>query len=115
MGRTFDLRLPHLAYGYVMFNRNPRTVWTFQYERQGLRGNLADLVPVPAPGYKRTRVAMNLVMKPDYLHDICSRAIARAPEDRLTFIVNEYRVDVDPLSPAETLTFVCDQNGLVAQ
>jgi hypothetical protein len=114
LGRRFDLRLPHLQYGHVMFNRNPTAVWVFSYSgADGERHDLADLVALPAPGYKRTRLAMNVAFKPDYLREVCFRHTRRVPGADLTFHVDEYRVDVDREQPARTATLQCTAHGLV--
>jgi hypothetical protein len=114
LGRRFDLRLPHLRYGYVMFNQNPRQVIVAEYEGEdGIRHNLADLVATPAPGYKRTRVAVNLLLKPRWIDEICYRAIKRKPDDRLTFFIREYDLDEDPDSPVRTNILDCSRNGLI--
>ena len=56
LGRRFDLVLPHLAAGYVMFKENPRTARVYEYARaDGERHDLADLVATPSPGYARAR------------------------------------------------------------
>jgi len=113
LGRRFDLRLPHLRYGYVMFNENPRKVVVFEYARaDGVRHDLADLVATPAPGYKRTRVAVNLMLKPRWLDEICFRAIKRDPDDELTIYAHEHDLDVDRSEPVRTHQFQCSSHGL---
>lgn len=112
LGRRLDLKLPHLRYGYVMFNRNLPSVWVFSYARaDDVRHDLADLVATPAPGYKRTRLAMNVMLKRSYLDEICFRHIRRHPGDEVTFFVDEYRVDVDPRTPARTAILRCTSDG----
>jgi hypothetical protein len=116
IGRRLDLRLPHLRYGHVMFNRNPTRVWVFTYEgRDGQRRDLAELVATPAPGYKRTLLAMNVAAKPDYLHEVCFRHTRRHPDADLTFFVDEYDVDVDRDTPVRTAVLRCNADGLVAR
>ena len=59
------LGLPHLQYGYVMFNKNPTRVPVFTYaHRDGQRRHLADLDPRPAPGYARARAAVDATLAP---------------------------------------------------
>jgi hypothetical protein len=112
-GRTFDLVLPHLAYGHVMFNRNPRVVPVFEYAgADGVRRNIAELVRVPAPGYKRTRTAINLLLYPEHLRDVCSRAAARRRGETLAFFIDEYDVAADPRLPARTTEYLCGPDGL---
>jgi hypothetical protein len=107
LGRRFDLLLPHLAHGYVMFNINPRRVAVFTYARaDGVRHDLADLVDRPAPGYKRARVAIDAMLKPIYLRELCNRAL-RSLDDEITISVDGYDVDVDPRRPAHTETVHC--------
>ena len=111
-GRSLDLVLPHLKYGYVMFNDNPREVPVFEYAgADGVRHNLADLVATPAPTYKRARVAIDLILKPDYLREICYRTW-RATGQPLTFFVESYKVDEDPTRPAKTEAYRCGPQGL---
>lgn len=111
-GRRWDLKLPHLRYGYVMFNQNPRTVRVFEYSRGGgPRRPLAELVPTPALGYARARLAINVAIKPVYLAELCMK-LHPAPGETFTFHVDEYQVDVDARRPARTLTYRCDEHGL---
>lgn len=106
-GRRFDLVLPHLAHGYVMFNINPRRVVVFSYAREdGVRHDLADLVGRPAPGYKRTRVAIDAMFKPLYLRELCNGAL-RSLDDAITIYADGYQVDVDARTPAHTTTVRC--------
>jgi hypothetical protein len=109
----FDLMLPHLKYGHVMFNRNLRKVPTYQYMgADGVRHDLADLVETPALGYHRTRFAFDVLTKDDYLLEVCFRSFQRNPSP-LTFITDEYDVDVDARKPARTTTYSCGADGLV--
>jgi len=103
-----DLKLPHLAYGYVMFNENPRRVPVFEYARaDGVRHDLADLEPRPAPGYKRARVAIDAMFSSRYLRDLCNRAL-RSSDDTITIYITGYQVDVDRDHPAITSTVQCN-------
>jgi hypothetical protein len=114
-GKRFDLLLPHLQYGFVMFNLNPRTVAVYEYSRaDGVRHDLVDLVAVPAPGYGRARLAIDVGTKPEYLGEICYRA-TRAFHEEYDFFVSEYRVDVDPRTPSLRTVLHCDAHGLVAR
>jgi hypothetical protein len=111
-GRRWDLALPHLRYGYVMFNENPRTVRTFEYARPGgERRPLAELVPSTSLGYSRARLAITVAQKPIYLAEVCLKLHLPAGQE-LTFYVDEYQVDVDPRRPARTFTYRCDAHGL---
>jgi hypothetical protein len=115
-GRRYDLRLPHLRYGHVMFNKNPTSVRVYSYAGpDGERHDLADLVAIPAPGYERTRLAINLAFKPSYLHEVCFRYILRHADADLTFFVDEYQVDLDRERPVRTATMRCTADGLVAR
>lgn len=114
-GGRVDLLLPHLKYGYVMFNRNPRTVQVYEYAgADGVRHDLSELVPVAAPGYARARLVVDATVKPEYLSEVCYRA-TRASSVEYDFIVSEYRVDVDPRTPSRTTTLHCSSHGLVAR
>lgn len=88
-GRALDV-LPHLRYGYVMFNDNPRRVPVFTYARaDGLRHDLADLEPRLAFGYARARVALDAMFTTVYLRDLCNRAL-RGPGDTITIFADGY-------------------------
>lgn len=113
LGRRFDLGLPHLRYGHVMFNSNLRVVQTYQYARKdGVRHDVADLVPTAALGYKRARLAMNILFNPRYLREICFRSL-HALDDELTIYIDEYNLDVARGRPTRTFTLRCDVHGLV--
>lgn len=107
LGRSFDLVLPHLQYGYVMFNANPRRVPVFTYARaDGVRHDLADLEPRPAFGYTRARVALDAMFTPIYLRDLCNRAL-RGSDDAITIYIDGYQSEVDNEHPAVTQTTEC--------
>lgn len=111
--RRFDLQLPHLRYGHVMFNKNPRTVFVFEYARRdGVRHDLAELVARPALGYKRARVAMNLRLYPDYLEEICANHANKAPTDTIAIIISEYDLDKERDLPVRRSVLRCDSHGL---
>jgi hypothetical protein len=110
-GDRVDLLLPHLKYGHVMFNQNPHQVRVYSYAgADGIRHDVAELVPTPAPGYKRARTALDVETKPDYLREICYRAVRTRGE--FDFIVDEYDVDVNPRAPSRSQTVHCDAHGL---
>jgi hypothetical protein len=110
-GDRVDLFLPHLQYGHVMFAKNPRQVRVYSYAgTDGIRHDLAELVPTPAPGYKRARTALDIESKPDYLLEICYRAVRARGE--LDVIVDEYDVGVNPRAPSRSQTLHCDARGL---
>ena len=113
LGRRFDLVLPHLKYGYVMFNVNLRTVAVFEYAgADGVRHDLADLEAVPAPTYKRARLGLDAMLADGYLEEVCFRARKRSHEE-YDFFITQYQVDVDPSRPAQTITLHCGAHGLV--
>ena len=113
VGRRFDLGLPHLRYGHVMFNKNLRVVQTYQYARKdGVRHDVADLVPIAAPGYKRARLAVTLLFQPRYLRELCFRSL-HTLDDEITFFIDEYDLDVARGRPTRTFTLRCDVHGLV--
>jgi hypothetical protein len=109
--RYFDgqlnLLLPHLQYGYVMFNENPTRVPVFSYARaDGKRHDLAELDPRPAPGYARARAAVDATLTPTYLRDLCNRAL-RSRDDAITIYIDGYDVLVDNQNPSRTSTVTC--------
>ncbi len=111
-GRRFDLFLPHLKYGHVMFNHNPRQVPVLSYAgSDGARHDLVDLEATPALGYSRARLSIVFAIKPDYLAELCLRA-ERAGRGELTFIVDQYDLDVDRDRPSATQRLHCDAHGL---
>ena len=113
LGSRVDLLLPHLKYGYVMFNLNPRSVSVYEYARaDGVRHDLADLQAMPAPGYARARLAIDVEMEPAYLAEVCLRAV-RASHEEYDLFVSEYQVDVDARTPARTHLLHCSAHGLV--
>ena len=115
LGARVDLLLPHLKYGYVMFNTNPRAVQVYEYARaDGVRHDLADLDPTPAPGYARARLAIDAALQPAYPAEVCYRA-TRAHGEEYDFFISEYQVDVDPRRPSSTTTLHCDLHGLRAR
>lgn len=113
VGRRLDLLLPHLKYGFVMFNINPRTAYVYEYAgADGVRHDLADLVATSAPGYPRARLAIDVTSEPQYLNEVCYRAVRRKGEDFDVFVTS---YDVAPGSNrlAETRTLHCDAHGLI--
>jgi hypothetical protein len=112
LGSRIDLVLPHLKYGYVMFNLNPRSVHVYSYSgADGARHDLADLVAAPAPGYARARVAIDADFQPAYLAEICLRAV-RATRQEYDFFVETYAVDPGKSTLTETQVFHCSTHGL---
>ena len=115
LGRRFDLLLPHLEYGHVMFNKNPHTATVYEYSRPGgERRPLAELVRTPSIGYENSRIVVNTILRPDYPKEICYRA-THGTSDRFTFYIDEYDMDVDTRHPARSETLSCDAHGLVAR
>jgi hypothetical protein len=111
-GRRFDLLLPHLKYGHVMFNKNPHNVTVFEYARDGgPRRPLAELVRTPAFGYASARVIVNALTDPMFLAEVCYRA-TRDPGESYTFFVDDYDIDHDTRRPARSTVFRCDSRGL---
>jgi hypothetical protein len=112
LGSRFDLVLPHLKYGHVMFNKNLRVVHTYEYSGpDGVRHDLVDLVQTPAIGYRRSRLAISVILKRMYLNELCYRAF-KSRKEPLRFYIHEYNIDVDPKKPANTTTLTCDLHGL---
>lgn len=112
LGERVDLWLPHLQYGYVMFNINPRTVHVYEYTGpDGVRHNLAELVALPAPGYARARAAIDVEMAPAYLAEVCLRAW-RATSQEYDFYVDTYEVDIEKRELTGTEVLHCSAHGL---
>lgn len=112
LGTRIDLVLPHLKYGYVMFNANPRTVNVYSYAGpDAARHDLADLVAAPAPGYARARVAIDAEFQPAYLAEICLRAM-RASRQEYDFYVETYAVDPGKSTLTDTRVLHCSPRGL---
>jgi len=112
LGTRIDLLLPHLKYGYVMFNVNPRTVSVFSYAgADGVRHDLADLLATPAPGYARARVAIDVGLQPAYLAEICLRAV-RASHQEYDFYVETYDVAPGASTLDDTKVLHCSAHGL---
>lgn len=112
LGSRIDLLLPHLKYGYVMFNVNPRTVSVYSYAGpDGARHDLADLVATPAPGYARARIAIDADIQPAYLAEICLRA-ERATHQEYDFYVETYAVDPGKSVLGDTKVLHCSPRGL---
>ncbi len=106
-GGTANLVLPHLQYGYVMFNENPTRVPVFSYARRdGVRHDLADLDPRPAPGYARARSAVDAMLVPLYLRDLCNRGL-HAAGDEITIYIDGYDVRTSTTNPSITSTVMC--------
>jgi hypothetical protein len=102
------LVLPHLQYGYVMFNQNPTRVPVFTYAHgDGERHDLAELDPRPAPGYARARAAVDATLAPLYLRDLCNRGLSSA-DDEITIYIDGYDVLVDNEKPAISSTVKCN-------
>ena len=112
-GRRFDLLLPHLKYGHVMFNKNPRRVQVLSYlGPDGARRDLAALVATPAPGYARARLAVDEILEPDYLSEVCLRAERRRPRP-LTFVADDWDVEPGARRLAATHLYRCQENGVL--
>lgn len=112
LGSRIDLVLPHLKYGYVMFNVNPRTATVYSYAGpDGIRRDLADLLPTPAPGYARARVAIDATFQPAYLAEICLRAV-RSTHQEYDFYIESYEVDPGRNALASTTVLHCSSRGL---
>lgn len=75
-GRIDAPQLPHLRYGYVMFNRSPPVVPVIHYQPWPSREwiHISDLVNTPAPLYKRSRVLIDILFTNfDYMLALCAR------------------------------------------
>lgn len=113
VGRRFDLWLPQLKYGFVMFNINPRIATVYEYAGpDGQRHDLADLVVTPAPGYARARLAIDATSEPQVLSEVCYRAVRRTGQEFDVF-VSEYEVEPGQSRPSKTTALHCDVHGLI--
>jgi hypothetical protein len=114
-GGRVDLLLPHLKYGHVMFNLNPHVATVYDYAGDdGVRRPLAELVHTPAFAHADSRLALNVILEPNYLREVCYRA-TRGTRAHYTFFVDDYDIDKDPRHPARSTTSSCDAHGLVAK
>ena len=110
-GRRFDLFLPHLRNGHVMFNKNLRQVQVLAFTgADGVRHDLADLAATPALGYARARLSINVIIQPDVLAELCLRTQRAAPRE-LTFLVDDFDLDIDARRPTATHPYRCEKNG----
>lgn len=111
-GRRFDLGLPHLKYGWVMFNHNPRTISVYRYTgADGTPHDLADLVATPAPGYARARLLVDALTEPQTLSEVCFRATRRTGET-YDFVIDDYETDPGQSRLVGTRTLHCTTHGL---
>lgn len=92
LNRRLQLWLPHLKYGFVMFNQNPRKVSVayFKPRLSAAQVPVADLIQTPAPGYKLSRTNLNLFFYRNYMMYLCARAEGA---DGGEFILDTYRID----------------------
>jgi hypothetical protein len=112
LGMRFNLVLPHLEYGYVMFNKNPHDPAVYDYVGDdGIRRPLAELVATRSFFHADSRLAVSVIFQPDYLREVCYRA-TRGTTKSYTFIVDHYDIDVDPRHPVQSQTLRCDAHGL---
>jgi len=67
--------LPHLTYGWVMFNniRPEQTIWYYKPQGSEELHHIADLVPNDSLLYKRARVSVNAIFVGDYIQQLCQR------------------------------------------
>jgi hypothetical protein len=112
LGGRIDLILPHLRFGYVMFNINPRTVPVYEYAAgDGRRHDLAELVRTPALGYSRARLIIDADTIPPYLGEVCRRA-ERATGQEYDFFVESYEVGPGTRTMKDTRVLRCSEHGL---
>jgi hypothetical protein len=112
LGTGGHLVLPHLRYGHVMFNQNLRTVRVYHYAgADGVRRPLADLMTTPSLGYHRARLGMNLIIKPDYMLELCLRTLRQNGNQPFTILTDEYDIERDARTPARTIPFACEPSA----
>jgi hypothetical protein len=115
LGVRFNLWLPHLEYGYIMFNKNPHEVTVYDYTGDdGVRRPLAELMHTRAIAHADSRLVINVVLQPDYLREVCYRA-TRGTTERYTFLLDHYDMDVDTRRPVQSQALHCDAHGLSAR
>jgi hypothetical protein len=112
LGEGGRLLLPHLRYGHVMFNKNPTTVTITEYAgADGVRHPIADLMATRAVGYHRARAAINLMIKPEFLLELCFRTLRSSGNQPFDIFVDEYEVLGDPRRPARSHTVRCEERA----
>ena len=92
--------LPHLQFGFVMFNRIPTRVRVATYSTpDSLRRPIAELQTTASFGYARSRAYLNLNTKPEWLNWLCRVHSAR----EFIITVDELAIDAEHglLSSAE--------------
>ena len=113
LNRRLDLVLPHLRYGYVMFNRTPRTVDISEViYADGRRAYVDELVATPSPGYKRARWAINLRFEPALLGQLCRQAHLSEP---VIFETTRYLVSEPLRPPLAQRRLRCTTDGKLAR
>ncbi len=107
--------LPHLRYGYVMFNTMPRKLPVLRYTRDdpdfGPPRPVSDLVDTPAPGYGVARTAVNLLNDQKYLSYLCA---TNPKADGANFQVDLYEVE-PPARLVKTFRLDCRARRLRAR
>jgi hypothetical protein len=110
--RQLSLVLPHLKYGWVMFNRPPprATVWTFVAAGQTERRHLGAALETTSLTYMRARVSLQSEFNPDYPAELCARLDSLRGA---TLTKSVYATD-DPSHPVRRESFRCELGKLTA-
>ena len=106
LGRTIDLRLPHLQYGYVMFNANPRRVPVFYLRARRRRPprSRPSSIRDPAFGYASARASRIDAMFTRSTCATCATARCVRATTRSRSTSTAFRVDLERDTPAMTST-----------
>ena len=108
LGRTIDLRLPHLQYGYVMFNANPHRVPVLTYAHAGgERHDAAELDPARRSAM-RARASRSTRCSTRSTCATSATATCASKDDAITIYVDGYDIDLNRDKPTITSTVTCD-------
>ena len=90
--------LPHLRYGWVMFNRSPDIIHTFWYIPKGgtKEIHLSDLEKTPSFLYKEARVGLSAYSSEDYVEYLCQ---TNQKADLSIFIKKTYNIKMPDIPP----------------
>ena len=104
--------LPHLKYGYVMFNKMPRQLPVMTYTRDepgfGPARPIAAMIQTPAPGYDVARTALNMLFAPDFLPHLCK---TNPKADGATFNMEFFQIG-PPAKKIRTMRHLCRDGAL---
>lgn len=112
-GKPLKLWLPHLKYGFVMFDHNDTELLLAYYKPRyaAARLPIADLIETPSLTYKETHANVNLLLYPPYLEHLCWRGGLAEGAD---FFLDHYDVQATP-HIIRTDRFRCESGKLDVQ